>query len=516
MARYKPYKYDQMVLVPLSFQDQLEPGTFEYTLNELVEQHLDLSVFEARYQNDRTGARAIHPKLLLKVILFAYSRGMISSRQTPALACGASVERACRENVLFMALSGGCHPDHSTLAHFVSSMHKEIQSLFTNILLVCDELHLLGGTHFSLDGVKLPSSASREWSGTFKELKKKRNKLKAKLQQVIHEHIRQDKMANADTDKQQHQEQHLLQQVQRLNEFLEKEEPRIGKSGNEIQSNVTDNESAKMPTSHGVIQGYNAQALVDGKHQVILHAETFNSQDHANLAPMLKGGKKNMQAVGKQPDYFQGKQFTADSNYYCLPNLALCQTEQLDAYIPDLQFRKRDPRFLEQQRFKNGIHRKTRSTKRETKFTDADFRFDAFRQVYVCPQGKILRCGAHLQRKRYRVYDLYRARPQDCALCPVRSKCLSKPTTSRRFLSIEVDSPFPNLIEHMKSRIDTPQGRKIYSRRLAIVEPVFANLRIQKRLDHFTLRSKAKVDIQWMLFALVHNIGKIQRYGRVH
>src|SRR5512141_3349170 len=152
-----------MVLVPLSFQVHLEPATFEYTLNELVECHLDVSVFEGRYQNDHTGARAIHPKLLLKVILFGYSRGMISSRQ---------IERACSENILFMALSGGYHPDHSTLAHFVSSMQKEIESLFTNILWVCDELDLLGGTHFSLEGVKLASNASKEWSGTFKELKK--------------------------------------------------------------------------------------------------------------------------------------------------------------------------------------------------------------------------------------------------------------------------------------------------------------------------------------------------------
>jgi len=113
MARYKPYKYDQMVMVPISFQDQLEPGTLEYTLNELVEHHIDLSVFEARYRNDNSGAKAIHPKLLLKVILFAYARGMISSMQ---------IERACGENILFMALSGGCRPDHSTLAHFVSSM----------------------------------------------------------------------------------------------------------------------------------------------------------------------------------------------------------------------------------------------------------------------------------------------------------------------------------------------------------------------------------------------------------
>jgi len=81
-------------------------------------------------------------------------------------------------------------------------------------------------------------------------------------------------------------------------------------------------------------------------------------------------------------------------------------------------------------------------------------------------------------------------------------------------LSIEVAGQQPSLIEQMKARIDTPEGRRIYARRLAIVEPVFANLRIQKHLDHFTLRTKAKVDVQWMLFALVHNIGKIHRYGK--
>jgi len=234
MARYKPYKYDQMVMVPISFQNQLEPGTFEHTINELVEHHIDLSVFEGRYQNDNTGARAIHPKLLLKVILLAYSRGMISSRQ---------IERACGETIVFMALSGGCRPDHSTLAHFVSSMRKEIESVFGNILLVCDEMDLLGGTHFSLDGVKLPSNASKEWSGTFKELKKKRKKLRVKLQQVIHEHIRQDRLSKTETEQHEQQAQRLLHQAERLNKFLQEE----------IQSNVTDNASAKMPTSHGVM-----------------------------------------------------------------------------------------------------------------------------------------------------------------------------------------------------------------------------------------------------------------------
>jgi transposase len=168
MPRYKAYDYDQLVMIPISLEDQLEPGTLEYTINELVEKNIDLTVFEGRYQNDDTGATAINPRVLLKVILFAYSRGMVSSRQ---------IGRACGENILFMALSCGYRPDHSTIAHFVSSMQKEIGSIFSNILLVCGELDLLGGTHFSLDGVKLSSNASKECSGTFKELKRKRDRL---------------------------------------------------------------------------------------------------------------------------------------------------------------------------------------------------------------------------------------------------------------------------------------------------------------------------------------------------
>ena len=332
---------------------------------------------------------------------------------------------------------------------------------------------------------------------------------------MIHEHIRQDRVSNAETDKHQQQEKRLLQQVERLNQFLQEEQPKAGKAQEEIQSNVTDNQSAKMPTAHGVIQGYNAQALVDSKHQVIVHAETFGNQDQDNLDPMLKGAKKNMQGIGKPSEYFQGRQFTADSNYYSHANLALCQTESLEAYIPDLQFRKRDPRFMEQQRFKNGVHPRRRPGTKEKTFTAVDFIFDPARQFYLCPQGKVLKRAASNQPNRYRVYDIYRARQADCDNCRVRSRCLSKPHTPRRNLSIQVKRQQPSLIDQMKARIDTPQGRQIYARRLAIVEPVFANIRIQKRLDHFTLRTKAKVDVQWQLFALVHNIGKIHQYGKL-
>jgi transposase len=497
MARYKPYQRDQTVMVPVSLQQQLQPGTLEYTIHELVEKHIDMSVFEPRYQNDLTGAKAIHPKILLKVILFAYSRGMISSR---------AIERACHENILFMALSGGYQPDHSTIAHFVSSMQNEVETVFCNILLVCDELGLLGGTHFSLDGVKLPSNASKEWSGSFQDLERKRDKLQEKLKQVLAQHLHQDGSLPSHKERRQQQEQRLLHQVQRLNDFLKDQEPKTGKSSKEIQSNVTDNQSAKMPSSHGVIQGYNAQALVDEKHQVILHAEAFASQDHDNLVPMLTGAQKNVLDLGKRPDYFEGKTLTADSNYFSHANLVFCQEQHLDAYIPDIDFRSRDPRFIDRQRFKP-------ASIKERTFALSDFTFDHDQLVYRCPQGKFLKRGARSQRNRYRVYDIYRARPQDCAPCPLRSRCLSKPDAKYRSLSVEVGSQSPNLIEQMKAKIDDPHGRALYARRLAIVEPVFANIRVHKRLDRFTLRSKAKVDVQWKLFAVVHNIGKILHYG---
>ncbi len=323
MAKFKPYNYDQMVMIPITLKEQLEPGTIEYAIHELVEKKIDLSVFENHYKNDDTGASAFDPKILLKIILFAYSRCIVGSRP---------IERACRENIIFMALGCGFQPDHSTIAHFVSSMKDEIESIFCNILLVCEELNLLGGTHLSLDGLKLPSNASKEWSGTFRELQKKRDKLQEKLTEVLSEHIRTDETSESDSQRREKQKKRLARQVERLDEFLKNNTPKAGKSKAEIQSNVTDNESAKMPTSHGVIQGYNAQALVDDKHQIILNAEAMgNGQDHDNLKPMLEGAKKNMQAIGAGEDYFKDKKVSADCNYHNKNNLTICDVEEIDA-----------------------------------------------------------------------------------------------------------------------------------------------------------------------------------------
>ncbi len=83
------------------------------------------------------------------------------------------MERACKENVTFMALTCGAQPDHSTIAAFVSSMEDEIPSLFSDVLLVCEQEDLLGGTFFALDGCKLPSNASKQNSGTISDIRRR-------------------------------------------------------------------------------------------------------------------------------------------------------------------------------------------------------------------------------------------------------------------------------------------------------------------------------------------------------
>ncbi|MDO6467541.1 transposase [Neptunomonas phycophila] len=105
MARFKHYDYEQTKMIPLRFADQIQPDTFEYTLNHVVDNELDLTVFESRYRNDYNGAPAYDPALLLKIDLFAYSRGITSSRK---------IAQACRENIIFIALPTASHKPRQT------------------------------------------------------------------------------------------------------------------------------------------------------------------------------------------------------------------------------------------------------------------------------------------------------------------------------------------------------------------------------------------------------------------
>jgi transposase len=305
MAKYRPYDYSQRVMIPVSLEDQLMPGTLEFAIHTLVEDRMNSSVFDDRYNNDETGRWAYDPKVLLKAVLFGYSRGLISSRK---------MEQACRENITFMALTCGQCPDHSTIAALVSSMRDEILPLFRDVLLVCEESHLLGGTLFALDGSKVPSNAAKEWSGKVSDLKRKKEKIEKQVKELLRRQVEADRSGEEERKTGEgellfdraKQIERLKKKAKRIGTFLKEHGVRLGRIGKEVKSNVTDNESANMMTSHGTVQGYNGQVLVDSKHQMIVHAEAFGEgQDHYHIGPMMEEAKENMGALGYVDDYFE-------------------------------------------------------------------------------------------------------------------------------------------------------------------------------------------------------------------
>ena len=268
MARYKEYDYRQGKFIPISFDKQILPGTFEHTLHYLIDNEIDLSLFDARYCNDDTGAPAYDPAVLLKIILCAYSRGITSSRK---------IEQLCRENIIFMALSADTQPHFTTIADFIATLDQEIINLFLEVLLVCGEMNLIGKEMFAIDGCKLPSNASKEWSGTKEELTKKKEKMEKVIRQIVTRHRETDGTEEI-RDVTGQEEQYVVtlrENGKKIRTWLRENDDKPGKTGKPVKSNITDNESAKMKTSHGVIQGYDGVAVVDAKHQIVVHAEAF-------------------------------------------------------------------------------------------------------------------------------------------------------------------------------------------------------------------------------------------------
>ena len=186
-------------------------------------------------------------------------------------------------------------------------------------------------------------------------------------------------------EREQKQIETLRARIKKLKSWLKENEEKVGKSGKPRKSNLTDNESAKMKSSHGVIQGYDGVATVDRKHQVIVHAEAFGQpQEHELLKPMVEGTTKNFQAIGAQGDIFERVKLTADAGFHTEQNMKMLFEEQIDGYVADILFRKRDPRF------KTADRHKPNKEKPSDRFAPKDFIYDSESLTCICPAGNRL------------------------------------------------------------------------------------------------------------------------------
>lgn len=306
---------------------------------------------------------------------------------------------------------------------------RAIAAVFQQVLLVCDAQGLIGREMFAIDGVKQPGNASKRHSGNRGAIRK---------------------------------------------------------------SNVTDNDSAKMATDKGVIQGYCGVATVDAAHQVIVEAQAHGTgSEQALLLPAVQAARPHMAAHTV---------ITADAGYHSQANLQALAEQGVAAVIADNQRRQRDPRLTDQAKHRqqpDPLHDKTAQPDQPKLFGPRDFQHDPAQQ-----RGYVSR--------------RYRFQPSQCGPCTLKTQCLRKPETTLArqvaFHQANTGQGHPHT-QRMRALIDSPQGRALYDRRMATVEPVFANLRHNKGLRRFTLRGQKKVDGQFKLFCLVHNIEKLAKAG---
>lgn len=448
MPHYKPLERNGLLL-PVILAEQIQPGSFEFALDHLVDHELDLGDLDARFNNDETGAPAYDPRAMLKIVLLGYSRGLISSRR---------IAHACEHNIQFIALSGDTRPSYTHIAKFVRELGPQIRQLFAQVLITCDRMQLIGRQMFAIDGVKLPANASKERSGTHEELRHRARRLDKAAARIIHLHQSQDTTGGEGSLHEQRQARvdALRREAQRTREFVATSPQRANRKGQELKPYAT--------------------------------AETV---------------------------------FTADAGYHSEDNTAALKAKGIAAMVADNQMRQRDERFESQAKHKakeDPLYDKqpTGQNKPGKLFKPVDFKF-IDRHTAICPAGKMLasKGGIYTVGRGYKMQQ-YHAQEGDCKACKLRQQCIK---TAEQAAARKVSRFHPTVkpkddpAELMRRAIDSPKGRQMYSQRIATVEPVFGNIRHNKRMTRFTLRGRAKMGTQWSLYCLVHNIEKLAGAG---
>jgi hypothetical protein len=430
--------------------------------------------------------------------------GLVSSRD---------IERACRDNVLFVAMTGDAKPHFTTIAAFVSRSRDSILTVFAQVLAILGKEGLIGREMFAIDGVKLPSNASKHRSGTRADFLARAEKLERVTKAMLDRHRANDEDTSPTdpNDKAAARIKRIKREAAQIRSWLANHPTeRKGPTGGLRKSNLTDNESAKLATDKGVIQGFSGIAVVDASHQIIVEAQAHGTgSEQELLLPVLKACVDQL-----EPDTL----ITADAGYHSEANLRELASRNIEALIADPDMRRRDERYAGQDKYSskpNPLHDKSAKPRQRKVFAADAFIVAADQSHAICPAGKRLhRNGKDCTIGGYHALK-FTAPINACRDCAWRERCLRKPGTTRnRQVAVLTRKPKVSYSDLMRQRIDCDIGRTQYGQPLGVVEPVFGNIRHNKGLHRFTLRGQTKVDGQWKLFALVHNIEKLAKYRK--
>jgi transposase len=505
---FKPYLRGQLQL-PTDLEE-LVPADHVVRVVDGAIDKLDLRPLMRQYKGG--GTSSYHPQMMLKVLVYAYTQRIYSSRQ---------IAKALRENVYFMWLSGLNRPDFRTINRFRSTVMRGVmEEVFGSVVGLLIEEGYLKLEQYFLDGTKIEANANRHRAVWAKNTRRYKRQLQKKIRSLLDEIDRVNEAENEEYGDRDLEEmggrgpidaEKLEKTIQELNEILkqdpqdkklakavrtlerdylpkqreyEEQERKLGERNSYVK---TDEDATMMrmkgdpPKRSQPKPGYNVQIGTENEFVVGYSLHRRPGDTHC-LMPHLKALKGQL---GQLP-----KKVVADAGYGSEENYAYLEGEEVEAYVKY-----------------NTFDREQKKTRRRGLFHEDDFVYDAERDEWVCPAGRRLSDGhteLHTTESGY-VIERRHYECQDCAGCPLRSQCTRAEGNRQLVVSLELRRMRAQARENLLSE----EGKALRSRRGVEVEGVFGRLKHNWGLRRFLLRGQEKVQIEWGLLCLAHNLAKL-------
>lgn len=501
---FKPYQQHQTHLLPQSLDDLIAPGHPVRIVSQIVDR-IDIEPLLSTYRGG--GRSSYHPRMLLKVLIYAYITNVYSSRK---------IEAELQQNVHYMWLAGMDKPDHHTINRFRSSRLKSvIKEVFAQVVQLLADTGHLSLKEVYVDGTKLEANANRYSFVWGKSVRINKDKLVSRVQELWQYTLQvttDENIHNEEPDFSQLDGEKIQQTVERIDKAL-KGKPisaKIRKLLTQARRNwasrfenyrqkeqilagrnsysKTDTDATFMPMKEDHLNnaqpkpGYNVQ--ISSNNQLIVNYSVHQTPSDTTTLPEHLDEHKRM--------YDQAPEVVvADAGYGSEENYVYLDTNGTEAYVKHNHF--------------HAEHNGKISHKRT--FAVEHLHYNAEHDFFVCPMGQRMHKVADVSTKSANQYQRARSeyRAANCNGCPLRGPCHK----TRGNRSVVVSIKGMKLKVEASARLKSEKGIAYRKKRCHDVETVFANIKFNKGFRRCRLRGMDKVNIEIGLIALAHNLKKI-------
>lgn len=472
MPKFKPYGQNQSYLLPPSLSDCLPKDHICFAISNIVD-GLDLNPIERTYSSQ--GASAYPPGALAKVLFLAYIQGIRSSRK---------IEAKLYQDIAFRFLSGNVTPDHGTINLFRKNHLENLKDIFTQIIVLADNMGMVDLADISLDGTKIKANAGNDSTVNLKQIgdyKKYFEKAMEEADQIDKEedkkygtgrgygampgHLIDPKARQAALEAAKKKLAKLKEAERQIKEKQElaknKEDKKLKKN---TTSNLTDPDASLMKMKDDSFKvGYNVQ-IASSRQFIAAYDLDNDPTDSRSLPGMVRETETNTK--------IKIKTLKADAGYFSKDNIGFLDGKNINSYIPTLK-NNRD--------------------------NDA-FKYDQDKDEFVCSQGKRL-VFKRIDRGAKQYWGT------ECGGCPKLAEC-----TKMKRKSLNYDFELVKRSEEMEQKLKTEAGKAKFKERKTEVEPVFGDMKHNRGFTAFLCRGKAAALAELGLVCVAHNLVKIFRY----